>query len=203
MRKISFLAKGMAVVALGVTLAQCSGESKESKADEPKKVTTEKISELKLAYVDVDSLLSQYTFSKDLNESMMRKEENIRATLNQKARELQEQAAEFQRKLQNNAFLNEERARQEQERLGKMEQNLRDLQNRLGSEMQAESQKNTLMLRDSIRNFLKVYNKKSKYTMILSNSGFDNLLYADSTYNITSDIVKGLNARYKKPEGKK
>ena len=32
--------------------------------------------------------------------------------------------------------------------------------------------------------------------MIISNTSFDNLLYADSTLNITKEIVDGLNARY-------
>ena len=29
--------------------------------------------------------------------------------------------------------------------------------------------------------------------------GFDNLLYADSVYNITREILDGLNARYSSP----
>ena len=35
--------------------------------------------------------------------------------------------------------------------------------------------------------------------MIISNTGFDNLLYADSIYDITKEIVEGLNARYSSP----
>ena len=34
------------------------------------------------------------------------------------------------------------------------------------------------------------------YNLILSNTGFDNLLYADSSFNITQEIIDGLNARY-------
>ena len=200
MRKISLFTKSAAIVALGLMTVQCSDQKKGSSDDEKPAATSQKssASDLKMAYVDVDSLLSQYQFSKDLNETMMKKEENIRATINQKARDLQKQVNEFQRKLQNNAFLSEERARQEKDRLEKMQQNLQELQNRLAGELQSESQKHTLMLRDSVRNFLKQYNKKHKYSMILSNSGFDNLLYADSTFNITNEIVKGLNDRYKK-----
>lgn len=202
MRKISFLAKGIAVASLGVMCVQCSAEKKEVATNEEKQAGIEQPVELKLAYVDVDSLLSQYEFSKDLNETMIKKEENVRATLNQKARELQNQVSEFQRKAQNNAFLTQERMQQEQERLGKMQQNLQDLQNRLSTEMQSENQKNTIMLRDSIRNYLKEYNQKKRYSMIFSNAGLENLLYADSTFNITKEIVKGLNARYKKKSDK-
>ena len=50
--------------------------------------------------------------------------------------------------------------------------------------------------RDSINAFLKEYNKTHGYSLIFSNTGFDNLLYADSAFNITKEIVDGLNARY-------
>ena len=61
---------------------------------------------LKIAYVEIDTLLTKYNYWNDLNEMMMKKEENIRATLNQKGRELEADAKEFQRKLENNAFAN-------------------------------------------------------------------------------------------------
>ena len=48
----------------------------------------------------------------------------------------------------------------------------------------------------SVNIFLKEYNKTHGYSLIFSNTGFDNLLYADSAFNITKEIVDGLNARY-------
>ena len=66
--------------------------------------------------------LINYNFAKDLNEALMRKEESSRATLNQKEAQLNAAAQEFQRKLQNNAFLSQERAEQEQQRILKMQQ---------------------------------------------------------------------------------
>ena len=54
--------------------------------------------------------------------------------------------------------------------------------------------------RDSIQSFLKKYNKTKKYDYVMIKAG-DNLLIANPKYNITNDIVKGLNKRYKiKPE---
>ncbi|MGB4053112.1 MAG: OmpH family outer membrane protein, partial [Dysgonamonadaceae bacterium] len=82
---------------------------------------------LPVAYVNVDSLLTNYNFAKDLNEALMRKEENSRATLNQKEAQLNAAAQEFQRKLQNNAFLSQERAEQEQQRILKMQQEYQEM----------------------------------------------------------------------------
>ncbi len=197
MRSFTFLVKGMALAAVVLMNAQCTGEQTQAPAAE-KQDTAAASGELKLAYVRVDTLLSQYNLSKDLNEIMLRKEENARATLNEKGRDLQNQMAEFQRKLQNNAFVSEERARQENDRLQKVQQNLQELQTRLASELDAEGKKNTQILHDSLQNFLKIYNKTHRYSMILSNAGMESLLYADPAYDITDEVVKGLNARYKK-----
>lgn len=41
---------------------------------------------MKIAYVEIDSLLTKYNFWNDLNEVMIQKEENIRTTLNEKQR---------------------------------------------------------------------------------------------------------------------
>ena len=59
-----------------------------------------------------------------------------------------------------------------------------------------ENNKNSLLFRDSINAFLKEYNKTHGYSLIFSNTGFDNLLYAERAFNITNDIVDGLNSRY-------
>ena len=155
MRSFTFLVKGMALAAVVLMNAQCTGEQTQAPAAE-KQDTAAASGELKLAYVRVDTLLSQYNLSKDLNEIMLRKEENARATLNEKGRDLQNQMAEFQRKLQNNAFVSEERARQENDRLQKVQQNLQELQTRLASELDADGKKNTQSLHVSLHNFLKI-----------------------------------------------
>ncbi len=151
---------------------------------------------MKIAYVDVDTLLTKYNFWNDLNEMMMRKEENARLNLNEKAKAFENEAKDFQRKLENNVYTRE-RAESEQARLQKKQMELQELQNRLANELQQEQQKNMLQLRDSINSFLKSYNKDKGYSLIISNTQFDNLLYADPMYNITQEIVDGLNKRYK------
>ncbi len=62
---------------------------------------------LPIAYVNVDSLLINYNFAKDLNESLLRKEESTRATLNQRQNQINAAAQDFDRKLRNNAFLSQ------------------------------------------------------------------------------------------------
>ena len=197
MKRINCLINGLAALALIDLFSQCAGKADTKTTTSAGEATANTVSgDLKIAYVEVDTLLSKYNFCIDLNEAMMKKEENIRLTLNQKAATLDKDQKEFQKKYENNAFISPERAQQEYNRLMKMQQDLQALQNKLTNELAAETQKNSLQLRDSINVFLKEYNKTKGYNLILSNTGFDNLLYADSSFNITQEIIDGLNARY-------
>ena len=195
MKKIKFILNGLMALAFGVMFAQCAGNNNANSASAPAAEATGS-SNIKIAYVEIDSLLSKYNFWNDVTEQMIKKEENIRTTLNEKGKKLEKEAAEFQRKIENNGFVSRERAEQEQARLIKQQQDLQELQQKLANELAAENQKNSLELRDSINSFLQQYNKEKGYDFIISNTGFDNLLYGNPVYNITDEIVEGLNARY-------
>ncbi len=196
MKRLNYLMNGFAAFALIVLFAQCAGKGETNTAAATGEGAKATLSDMKIAFVEIDTLLSKYNFCVDLNEAMMKKEENIRLTLNQKANELGKRKQEFQTKYENNAYASPERAQQEYNLLMKQEQDLQALHTSLTNELAAESNKNNLQLRDSINAFLKEYNRTRGYSLIISNTGFDNLLYADSTFNITKEIVDGLNARY-------
>lgn len=197
MKKVNYLMKGLAALAVLFFFAQCAGKADGQAAGVA--AAQQGLSGMKIAFVEVDTLLAKYNFCVDLNEAMVKKSENVRLTLNQKAKELDRQKQEFQTKVQNNAYATQERAQQEYNRIAKLEQDLQELSNKLQSELMSENEKNSLQLRDSINAFLKEYNKTKGYSMIISNTGFDNLLYADPVYNITQEILDGLNARYSSP----
>ena len=157
-----------------------------------------KSGKLPIAYINVDSLLSNYQFAKDANESLIRKQEDSRLNINTKARQLQVEMGEFQRKLENNAFLSRERAEQEQVRLQKKQQELQQMDGKLSQELMQVQQKMSEGLRDTITKFIKEYNKDGKYEMILSNTSSDNVLWASKGYDITEEVTKMLNERFEK-----
>ena len=201
MKKTNFILNGFLALAIGLMFAQCAGNNNASTTSAPVADATGS-SNMMIAFVEIDSLLTKYNFWNDLSEEMLKKEENIRTTLNEKGKKLEAEAREFERKIQNNGFASRERAEQEQARLMKQQQELQELQQKLANDLAAENQKNSLELRDSINSFLKVYNQTKGYDLIISNTAFDNLLYGNPAYNITNEIVEGLNARYT-PSAKK
>lgn len=195
MKRTNFILNGFLALATVLVFSQCADNNNAATSSAPVAGVAGS-SNMKIAYVEIDSLLTKYNFWNDLNEQMIKKEENSRTTLNEKGKKLEAEAREFERKIQNNGFATRERAEQEQARLLKQQQELQQLQQKLGEELAAENQKNSLQMRDSINSFLKEYNKVKGYDLIISNTGFDNLLYANPAYNITNEIVEGLNARY-------
>ncbi len=150
----------------------------------------------KVAYVEIDSLMSQYNFCKDYTLILQKKSNNARNTLNQKGKTLQNAVNSFQQKLNNNGFASREEAEKLQANIQRQEQSLQELQQRLATELDAETMKYNVALRDSLQNFLNEYNADKRFDYILSKAG-DNILYANKAYDITNDVVNGLNKKYK------
>ena len=185
----------LCAAAFVLTFAQCNNAPQQTAVTPA--VTCDSARALKIAYVDIDTLLTNYNLWIELNETMISKEEDVRATLNEKAKSLQSDYEEFERKLNNNAFATRERAEAEQNRILKKREELEQLQERLTNELAIENNKNSLLFRDSINAYIRDYNKEHGYNIILSRIG-DNILYIDNAMNITQDIIDGLNARHAK-----
>jgi outer membrane protein len=154
-----------------------------------------------VVYINTDSLLSNYNFSRDLNEKFLKKQEDSRTDFNFKAQKLEQEAIEFQRKIQNNGFLNRQRAEEAQQKLIAKQQNLQQLERELSAELMGEQQENSKRLFDSVTNYLKEYNATRNYSLILSTTQGGNVLLSQDGLDITKEIIDGLNARYT-PEAK-
>ena len=108
----------------------------------------------------------------------------------------------MQKKYETNQFTTKEQVEQAQMSLAKQQQDLQALNDRLSNDFAAEQMKYNNALRDSLQSFLKEYNKAKKFDYIISKAG-DNILLANAQYDITKDVVNGLNKRYKQsPEVK-
>lgn len=151
-----------------------------------------------IAYINVDSLLANYELAKQGQERLMKKQEDARLTLNKSGRTLQKEMADFQQKYENNAFLSAERAQNEYQRLQKKQQDLEELEGKLTQEIMLETQTLNMELADSLTAFLNDYNADYHYQVILSNNAKDNVLMAAEQYDITDEVIAGMNARFKK-----
>lgn len=175
----------------------CNNQPKQNDtvASKNETTTTPASDNQKVAYVEIDSIMSQYMYWKDVTKIIKAKEANIQRTLAGKQKAIQAAAANFQQNVQANKYT-QVQAQQIQASIQKQAQDADALQQRLGAEYQNEVAKYNKALSDSVHNYLKEYNKDKKFAIILAKSG-DNILYADPAYNITNDVIKGMNQAYK------
>ena len=179
---------------LAAMMVSCNNAS--PKMDEQPAAGETTATGLKIAYVEVDSLMTQYDFAKDYSVTLQKKSNNARNTLTQKGNALQAAVNNFQQKLNNNGFTSREQAASQQAAIERQQRDLQELQARLENELANETAKFNETLRDSLQSFLKAYNKDKQFSLILTKQG-DNILLADKKYDITQDVINGLNKRYK------
>ncbi len=183
-------------LAAATTMGLVSCDKSSPKMDDKTLASAQKSGECaKIAYVEVDSIMTQYKFCKEYSKILETKGNNIQKTLATKQQQLQAAAANFQQKIQQNAYTREQ-AEAIQAGLQKQNNDLQVLNQRLSAEFQTETDNFNKALHDSLQHYLAFYNKDKKYSLIFSKQG-DNLLYADKAYDITNEVVAGLNKAYK------
>ena len=156
-------------------------------------------SELKIAYVKVDSLIVNYDFAQEMHDSFTKQQEAFTKEYGEKRNRFESQAAAFQEKVQRGGFLSQERAMQERDRLMGEEQQITKLDQELSTKLSQIQADNNKQLLDSLMTYLKVFNKDKKYSYIL-NAG--EILIGDESHNITKEILVNMNARFSKARSK-
>lgn len=195
MKKNMFRATLLASAA-ALVLASCAQDGTEQTQTEEGVTAPQETTGMKIAYVELDSLMSQYQLYKDYTDVLTIKGNNIQQTLAQKEQALQNHAAALQKKYESNGFQTRDELERAQASITREQQQLQELSERLTTEFATEQERINQEARDSIQAFLASYNKTKKYDYVMVKAG-DNLLIANPQYDITSEVVKGLNKRYK------
>jgi outer membrane protein len=185
-----------------IMMASCNQPAKQADVTAESatcKVNVEEGCRLPIAVVNVDTLLNSYDLALEENERLMRKQEDIRLDLNQRLNSLQNEMIDFQKKLENQAFLSRERAEAEQRRLVKKEQDLNVLAQEKEQELMFEQQQLSIRLLDSVNSVIRTLNADGKYHLVISTSALNNnVLFAAPEYDITQEAIEMLNERYNK-----
>lgn len=185
----------LALVALvgasSVGLVSCG--DKTAKAGTTTATETAEGSALPVAYVRMDSVLSVYKYSLEVQEKLKADAEASDKQLQGRAAALQRAAEDFERRAKINAFVSQEAAQAEQAKVLKLQQEAGALQQKLAQDL---AQKQALMQEDLMKEIetqLKDFNN-GRYKLILSNVG---VLYADESIDITEAFIQHLNDNYK------
>ena len=189
------LFRTFAVVAIAaMTMSACNDSNK---MDEKAAVAqTVAPGGIKIAFVEVDSIMTQYNFCKDYSKILEKRGNNIQSALASQERNLEAAIKNFQNKAQNNGFSSQREYESQQAAIQRQQEQYVAARDRLAGELQNQTAKFNEALHDSIEHFIAQYNKDKKYSLILTKQG-DNILYGDKALDITAEVVAGLNKAYK------
>ena len=187
----------LAVFAAVLMMAATSCNDKPAEA--PKAAPGAAVENLKIRYIDEDSIMANYNLAKDINEAMLRRQNQFDAAQKQRANEISKFGNAMQQKYQNNQYLTEEAFNADQAKLQKMQADAENYLASLQQSIQNELNQSQIQLLDSIDNFMKDYAKKKGFDMVLRKSA---TLFIDEKYDVTKEVIEGLNKRYNKVGGK-
>ena len=148
----------------------------------------------KIAYFDMDSINNSFVLIKNVKAELSKEEEKINSTLTNLQKSYNDRITHYQGQQETMSQVESEKANRDilqlQDRIRttkmQMEQKYQDLYMRKMQDVKAK-----------VEEYLKEYNKDKGYAYILAyEPGF--IFYRDSALNITSDIIAGLNEKYKK-----
>ena len=189
MRKFSFyLAFVSCVAVVAIVFSSCTQQQQTAPVKGEMPSTNGKVA--KVVYINTDTLMSQYLLAIELNEAFLKKQEERRTELNVKAKALDQEANEFQRKLQNGGFLTEARAIEARDKLLVKQESLRRLQEEMIEKTAREQGELNKQLFDKLTSFLEVFNKVKGFDIVLSTQLGGNVLFAVDGFDITKEVVE-------------
>lgn len=150
-------------------------------------------SELSIAYVNSDSLLTNYDFFKDLEKKFTDKREKLNKEYQNRAEGLQREINNFQTTAGNMTI---SQARAVEEDLRKKQQNLMMYQEQLGQQLMQEESVMNADLYDKVSDYLQEYGKNKNLQIVLTYTKGSGVLYANEGLDITKEVIVGLNNAY-------
>ena len=148
----------------------------------------------KIAYFETDSIQNQFEYFKEIDAELQAKNQNNAKVLGDMKSVFANKYQELQ-KIGNTLTQAEVNAKQQE--LMSIEKSFQAKEKMMSDEMQDETFRKMQDVKKKIEDYLKEYNKDKGYAFVFSSS-VDLMYLKDSTYNITRDVVNGLNRLYKK-----
>ena len=144
-----------------------------------------------IAFVELDSLNEKIGFIKDRRKELETEQKAIEIEWQNGYRGLENRKNEF---LKRGNSITQQEAEKFQGELLQQQQQVDQRKQGLTQKLSEKSYKFMDDIQKKLKDFLNEYNKTKNYQYILTTgTGLDYMLYKDSTFNITADVIKGMN----------
>jgi outer membrane protein len=191
MKNISLIINVLLLIAVG--LLYLFQFQKEEIKEQAEPINESVIGDMKIAFVNTDTLLKYYSLSDVLMKQLEVKRDKFQAEYLNREKGLQAEIDDYQ---QNAGNLTVGQARNIEENLMKKQQNLQQYSQTLAQDMAREQNRVNTQLYDSVANFLGKYGTEQDIKIVLTyTKGNPNVLYAANALDITQILIDGLNTR--------
>jgi outer membrane protein len=149
----------------------------------------------RIAYFNLDSLEARYDYFKDVLDQVKKKENEMNNELSGMEKGYQKKIAEWQKR---GNTMSQAESQQAQQEYAQMQQAYQIKKQTLQESLLKHNEDLKADIRNKIEDYLKDYNKEKGFTYIMAYEPNSFIYVRDTTYDITGDLIKGLNALYKK-----
>lgn len=156
--------------------------------------STKKNMDCRIAYFEMDSIENSFALVKDVKNELGREEDKMNSEMAGLEKKYRDRIAQFQSQAQTMTQVQSEMANRE---VLQMQETIKGKKQELDSKYQDLYMRKMRDVKSKIEDFLKEYNAEKGYSYIVAyEPGL--FYYKDTAYNITPDVIKGLNTRYEK-----
>lgn len=153
--------------------------------------------DFRIAYFEMDSINNSFAMVKDVRTELSREEEKMNNELAGMQKRYNDKFTQFQSQVK--AGMSSAESDKINREVVQMQQSFASAKQEMGQRMQNMTMTRMQDVKTKVEDYLKEYNKAKGYSYILAyETGTSFVFYRDSAYDITADLLKGLNERYKK-----
>ena len=191
--------KNVGLVLLGALLVYTTacGDKKGKGGNQPTEpvAVDAKENTMKIGYYEVDSLNEQYKLVKDVSDEIEEKVNKMSASFEAEVKQFEKWAKDMYGKLERNELLK----REEQEFMDKYQKRQMELgqkEQKLSAQIQEMRADHFIKATNRINEFVARYAKENGFDMIFQYQIGGQIIYINEAFNVTTDIISGLNAEY-------
>lgn len=148
-----------------------------------------------IAYVQMDSLLAHYDMFTELSTAFQDRSTKAESDLASRGRRLESDFASAQDRVQK-GLVTQIQARDLEAQLMQKQQDFATYRDQLVAQVAEEERVMLNRIYNSISEYMKEFNKDYRYGLIVTTSAGNPVLHADPAYDITTEVIAGLNAYY-------
>ena len=159
------------------------------------KNTPDTSTQFRIAYFEMDSLAANFDMVKEVKTELNKKEEEISSEMDRLGKSIQQKYNYYQNQAQAGKLTDAQSEAASLE-MKKMDDDMKLRKQQLDQEYNDFMLRRQNDIKTKIEGFLNDYNRTKNYSYIVSyEQGL--FYYRDTAYNITADVIRGLNEMYK------